>query len=277
MAPTDYLWLALLGLLAGASGGLLGIGGSIVMIPGMVMLFGADRQHLYQAAAMIVNFFVVAPAVIRHLQAKATLRPVTRLTIPSATLGSVAGVLISELAVFRGSGQGYLQVCLALFLGYAVLHNLVRLTAKNHLPDMSEDEASRLSKAAIIGLVGLPAGLLGGLLGVGGGLIAVPAQQIGLRIPLRRAIANSASTILWSSVIGAVVKNAMLAHHGFNVRQSCLLALCLGPPAILASYLTALRVHQWPVAIIRAAFVCLLLYCGGRLLLAGWAQALSDT
>ncbi len=39
----------------GLFGGLLGLGGSTIMIPALVMVFG-ENQHLYQAAAMICNF-----------------------------------------------------------------------------------------------------------------------------------------------------------------------------------------------------------------------------
>ena len=269
---SDLLALLLLGLLAGASGGLLGIGGSTVMIPGMVLLFGADRQHLYQASAMIVNFFVVAPAVLQHENAGATFRHVTRWTIPSAIVGALAGVWLSERAIFHGSGQGYLQIGFAAFLFYVVIYNLARLRSGRRLPKMDESDAVRLSPAKILALVGLPAGLFGGLLGVGGGLIAVPAQQLFLRIPLTNAIANSASTILWSSVVGAVAKNAGHARHGFTLGQSALLALCLAPTAMLGAWYTAPRVHRWPVGIIRMAFVALLLYCGVRLYLAGWRQ-----
>ena len=70
--PTSAV-LAAVGLLAGVLGGLLGVGGSILMIPAMVFLFadryGPEGQHLYQAAAMIVNLFVVLPAVDRHRRA----------------------------------------------------------------------------------------------------------------------------------------------------------------------------------------------------------------
>ncbi len=56
-----------IGLVAGILGGLLGIGGSLIIIPGMVIYMshtaagyhGID-QHLLQAAAMIVNVFVAA-------------------------------------------------------------------------------------------------------------------------------------------------------------------------------------------------------------------------
>jgi hypothetical protein len=268
----DYLWLAILGLAAGASGGLLGIGGSVVMIPGMVLLFGSAQQHLYQASAMIVNFFVVAPAVLQHRQAHATLRPITRWTVPSAVVGSIAGVYLSELKVFKGSGQGYLQITFALFLAYAIVYNLVRLRSKHRLPRMGEADAARLSKTKIVGLVGLPAGLAGGLLGVGGGLMAVPTQQVFLKVPLTNAIANSASTILWSSVVGAIVKLWHLSDHGFRPAQSCLIAACLIPSAMLGSWITSQKVHQWPVGVIRTAFALLMAYCGAEIFLAGWLQ-----
>ena len=47
-------WLGLIGLAAGLSGGLLGIGGSIVMIPAMTELMCPD-PHKFQAAALIAK------------------------------------------------------------------------------------------------------------------------------------------------------------------------------------------------------------------------------
>lgn len=270
MTPTDYLLLVLIGLIAGGSGGLLGIGGSLVMIPGMVFLFGPRQQHLYQAAAMIVNFFVMLPAVRQHWRAKAALRPVTRWMIPSTIVGIVIGVYASELGVFRGTGQGYLQIIFAVFLLYVVLYNLYRLRSASRLPPMDEAGAARLSKALIIAAIGLPTGLLGGLLGIGGGLFAVPAQQVVLKMPLPKAIANAAGTIVWSSVLGAAVKNYHLAEHGFQVRQALLLALCLIPSAMVGSWYTAAKVHRWPVSVIRIVFVVVLTYCGWEMFQKGW-------
>lgn len=271
-SPIDFLWLLILGLVAGASGGLLGIGGSTVMIPGMVVLFGSDRQHLYQASAMVVNFFVVAPAVIRHMGVGATFPSVTRWMVPSAVAGAILGVFVSERPIFRGAGQGYLQIGFGAFLIYVIAYNIFRIRSGVRFPKMDQAAAAKLPKTRIVGLVGLPAGFLGGLLGVGGGLVAVPAQQIGLRIPLTNAIANSASTILWSSIVGAIVKNSRLAEHGYTIGQSILLTLCLAPTAVIGSWYTSAKVHQWPVRVIRSAFVLLLVYCSARLLMAGWRQ-----
>ncbi len=277
---TYYLLLIALGLVAGGSGGLLGIGGSLVMIPGMILLFGArgqqagqDPQHLYQAAAMIVNFFVVLPAVVRHTQARATIPFVIRLTIPSAIIGAVAGVYVSELPVFKGDGQGYLQIAFSLFLFYVVLYNLGKLVrTTTDQGQASPAQTPRRSKTLIVTLIGIPSGLVGGLLGIGGGLFAVPAQQIGLRIRLQNAIANSAATILWSSIVGAAVKNYHLADHGYSLGDSLQLAACLIPSAMIGSWYTSARVHRWPIRVIRLAFVVLLLYCGADVFLKGLAQ-----
>ncbi len=268
----DYIMLLPVGLLAGACGGLLGIGGSVVMIPAMCLIAGPQRQHLYQAVALIANFFVVAPAVIRHRQAGATLRPVTRLMVPSALVGVIAGVYLSELPIFHGQGQGYLQIGFAVFLGYVFVQNLLRFRSPSRASERPAADAAHLSKPAIVALVGLPTGLLGGLLGVGGGLLAVPAQQVVLRLRLPNAIANSATTILWSSVLGAVLKNAHLSQHGLAWRDAILMAVCLIPTAMIGSWYAAAKVHRWPVRVIRAAFAVLLLYCGVRLLMMGLGQ-----
>ena len=91
----------MIGLLCGLTGGLLGIGGSIVMIPAVTELLGPD-QHLYQAAAMILTFFVATPAVLQHARAGAIQAATVRRIIPPALVAVVAGVALSELPLFAG-------------------------------------------------------------------------------------------------------------------------------------------------------------------------------
>ena len=266
------LQLALIGLLAGATGGLLGIGGAVVIIPALVLLRGPEHQHLYQAAAAIVTCCVTIPAALQHQRAGAVIPRVIHWTLPTAGIGALVGTLCSELAVFRGSGQGRLQLIFAAFLAYTLLYNLSRLADARRRPPIDLAEAGRFNRAVLLFGVGLPAGLFGGLLGVGGGVITVPAQQFLLRMPLRQAIANSAVTILASTAVGALAKNSMIARHGYTLSEVWLLAAPLIPTAIVASWYTSARVHRWPVRGIRAAFAVLLVYCIYLLVNAGVGQ-----
>jgi len=268
-------FLILLGLAAGFCGGLLGIGGSLVMIPALVMRAGPERQHLYQATAMIVNFFVVAPAVWRHGKAQALSRPYLMWMVPLALVGSVAGVFVSELAVFRGNGQGWLQMAFAGFLLYVLYANVQRLRRDQSSDGQNQQEvvAANNGGGPLAGVIGLATGLLGGVLGIGGGLVAVPLQQSFLKLPLRNCIANSAATILLSSVLGAVLKNWHLPTHGFSSADALRMAAYLIPTAILGAWIGAARTHRWPLRWIRVAFAVLVAYAAVRLAMIGFATA----
>src|SRR5262245_45589690 len=148
---TQFLWLAAIGLVAGWVGGLMGVGGSLVMIPGLTLLLGSERQHLYQAAAMIVNVAVVGPAALKHLRAGVTLPAILTWTMPAATLAAVIGVAASNLGVFEGRGQGYLQYLFGAFLVYAAAYNLARLRRRDTLPDIDNAAAARIPRWKLIG------------------------------------------------------------------------------------------------------------------------------
>ena len=263
----ELVWMLLIGLGGGLAGGLLGIGGSMVMIPLMTLLFG-PRQHLHQAAAMIVNFFVGTPAVFQHLRARAVMGDVVKQMVPAAVICVVFGVLASEIPVFRGEGQAYLTGVFGLFLLGVVADDIRReLTFRSEgaLPEQTDGEP-RARRGAWI--VGVPAGFLGGLLGVGGGFVAVPLQRRLLGLPLRNAIANSAATIMALSVIGAGFKNYALAtEHGYQLWDSLRLALMLIPGAVLGSLIGSRLTHVLPVRIVHRVFTIFLLIAAGRMVL----------
>jgi uncharacterized membrane protein YfcA len=270
-------WLALLGLMGGWLGGLMGVGGSLIIIPSLVLIFGPERQHLYQAAAMIVNVFVVLPSIRQHRRAGVMLAPVLRWTVPTAALAALFGVYVSNRRLFHGTGQGFLQIIFGCFLAYIVLYHLLRLYTRQSLPEMTEDDARRISRWKLAGLVGLPTGFVAGLLGIGGGALAVPAQQIALRMPLRRAIGNSAGPVLLCSIIGATAKNATLFQHGINVWYSIGLAAILIPSAFLGAWIGSALVHRWPRGVIRGIFIILMTYGAVELIVAGSRLAFGES
>ncbi len=254
---------AAIGLAAGLLGGLLGIGGSVIIIPGLIIYlshtsggYTGAQQHLIQAAAMICNVFVAAPAVVAHYRARAIMKPVVIFLVPAALLGIELGVRLSNSSAFARENGTLLAMILAGFLVYVALYNAVRVFRKN---DASErfDENRKPAPWAIV-VVGLPMGFAAGLLGIGGGAISVPLQQIILKMPLRRAIANSAATIVCTAVYGALRKNFTLP-HGFEITDSLRLAAMLIPTAVVGSYFGGRLTHVLPRNVLRMVFVVFML------------------
>ena len=261
--------LLLIGLLAGWTGGLLGVGGSIVMIPALTEVFGPN-QHVYQAAAMIVNFFVVVPAVYHHASVGAVDRKTVARLLPLAVVAVVTGVVVSELPLFANSGERYLRGLFGLFLlsiCAADLYGLARPSAPKSVAPPGSTQLGWRSSA----VVALPTGLVAGLLGVGGGVLAVPLQRRFLGVPIRNAIANSATVIIATSVIGATIKNyAMVTTHAGgdgDGTDAFVIAACLAPTAMVGSAIGSRLTHRLPVRAIKVAFFILLAVAAVRLTL----------
>ena len=259
----EYLYLVLIGLVAGVSSGLLGVGGSIVIIPCLAILFPDQPYHQHAAAAMIVNSFASLLATWRHHRAGYVQISVIVRMLPAAVVGICFGVWLSNLQLFTSGHPEYLSKILAAFLIYVVAMNIRRLFRSFKPAHTAPREPAPREPSWLALLPGLMMGVPAGLLGVGGGFIAVPAQQVVLRTKLRNAIANSSSLIIFSAAVGAVYKNATLGNvPGATVSQSLSIAALLIPGAIVGSYLGALLMHISPIRVIRTVFICYLLWAG---------------
>ncbi len=266
----NIIMLLITGLGAGLLGGMLGVGGSVIMIPALVVLFGQGtqlpgfHQHLYQAAAMIVNVFVVVPATVRHYQAGAVMLAALKKLIPIAVVAVLIGVAVSNLPLFsvpedaepgtRATGPLWLGRGLALFQVYVIALNVKRLfRPRKDLLDLE----THLTWPRSLG-VGGPMGFVAGLFGIGGGALAVPLQQVVMGLPLRNCIANSSTIIIVSATIGAVMKNATLAQHQAAWQNSLILAAILAPTAMAGGYFGGRLTHVLPTKLVRIAFIILM-------------------
>ncbi len=262
--------LILTGLSAGTMGGMLGVGGSLVMIPVLTELIGPD-QHLYQATAMIVNFFVVVPAVFHHRRVKAIEPGTVIKLIPLAIVAIIVGVTVSEFRFFSGEGEVYLRGLFGLFLFIVCLFDLykilIRKRSTHSEPVVISDTKTLPKKIRWLqaAMIAIPTGLVAGLLGVGGGVMAVPLQCRLLHIPIRNAIANSATLIIATSTIGACMKNYAYYVDNDQSLKAFILASCLIPTAIIGSLLGSRLTHVLPLKIVKTAFFILLAVVAVRL------------
>jgi len=237
-------------------GGMLGIGGSIVMIPALTLVYG-ENQHLYQAAAMICNFFVSAAALLAHRKAEAFVPRVLVWLIPAGIAGILIGVMLSNLSVFSGGNSYLLARIFGLFLLYVVGYNVYRTYRNLHpkIIDIPKPMPPKKIASLFSGLCGIVTGLGAGLLGIGAGTIATPLQQVTLKLPIRNAMSNSAMTIVCIAWLGAIYKNTSLAQHGIEVSESLKMAALVIPGAIIGGLLGGHLMHALPKNIVRAVFI----------------------
>lgn len=272
--PETLLLIAFIGLLAGTLGGLLGVGGSVITIPGMAILFGTgENQHLYQAAAMTANLAVALPAARRHKKAGALRPQVLRWMLPATVLFIVVGVLASNLPLFsvqpdsEGGGEGglWLGRILAIFMVYVIAVNLRKLfrSKEKKAADWARDPKTTPARCGAVGVV---MGFAAGLMGIGGGALAVPLQQTLVKLPFRNAIANSSFVMVFSAGIGAVLKLTTLGRHypdpggeWLAWQLALLLAGILAPTAIIGATIGAKLTHTLRPRYVRIAFILLMI------------------
>lgn len=266
----ELVWI---GLLAGGLGGLLGVGGGLVMMPAMLLIlgepWGADSFHLYKLASLTTAALLSVFSARQHYRSGAVVTPMLAGIAPLGIVGVMAGVLLAGLFV-----QEQTHVLRRVFGAVMILEVLrrwllVRLSDRDRI-DRWPNRCPVATRRLLIGsVVGLPAGVLSGLLGIGGGIWVVPAQNLGLGIRLQNAIANSACTVLVLTVWGTF--SMTLALHRMpqlHARDGWWLALFLAPGAMLGAWFGARLTHRIPTHWLRLAYYTLLIVAGARLLLA---------
>ncbi len=250
----EIIELVFIGLAAGTLGGMLGIGGSVIMIPAMAIIFREFNQrewfnqHLAQAAAMWVNLAIAIPSARTHWKNDNVPKDLFVYLFPAALISIIGGVLLSDLLPGNVLAQLF-----AVFLLYVVLTNALKIVRR--APDHAvEDRRVTPLRGTACGIV---MGGFAGLLGIGGGAIAVPLMHVVCRVPLKRAIGASAAVMCLTAGVGASVKLATVGDHASPL-YVIVLALVLAPSAILGSRIGASLTHRVPLNAVRIVFTIVL-------------------
>ncbi len=183
--------LLVLGFFAGNVGALTGIGGGIIITPVLTLLF---RVPIHQAVGtslccVIATSSGAAATYVEHHLSDIRLGMTLEL---ATTVGAVSGAFVAA-ALSREA----LSVLFALLLGYAGA-TMVRRALRAEIADPSGVEPYRIGvepyriKRLPLGMCGSGvAGMISGLLGVGGGPIKVPLMYLVMGVPFKVASATS--------------------------------------------------------------------------------------
>jgi hypothetical protein len=207
--------LLLMGVLAGSLGALLGLGGGVFLVPFLVLVL---HVPMYLAVGTSLTTVIATSSVVtagRLGRQLVNLRLGMLLEV-ATTFGGLTGGLVAVLVP-----PHILQRLFGVVAGGAALVMFRRLERRNVILDSSidpgrlggryhEDESGgevsyqvrRLPLAMVASFV---AGSVSSLLGLGGGIIKVPALTAWCGVPLRAAAATSAFMIGVTATAGAVI------------------------------------------------------------------------
>jgi uncharacterized membrane protein YfcA len=190
--------LVVLGAVAGGLGSLTGIGGGLIITPVLTLAFGVPiRQAIGTSlCCVIATSSGAAASYVEHRLSDIRLGMTLELT---TTLGAVTGSLVAAML-----SREALAVLLAVFLSYAGSTMARRgFRAEGVNPgEVAPYEVKRLP----LGLFGSgAAGIISGMLGVGGGVIKVPLMYLAMGVPFKVATATSNFMIGVTAAAGAFI------------------------------------------------------------------------
>ncbi|MEX1078449.1 MAG: sulfite exporter TauE/SafE family protein [Homoserinimonas sp.] len=251
--PRRLLGLAGIGLAVGFFSGLFGVGGGIILVPLLVLAVG-----LSQRLASGTSLAAVLPTAIAGLIGYSAGGNVDWVAGGVLAVGAVGGSLVGTW-LLHVIPQRLLRWIFVVFLGGVAVRMFFLV------PDRSAD--LEFGFAAIVGLLGLGlvTGILSGLLGIGGGVIVVPALMLFFGVGDLVAKGTSLLMIIPTSVAGTI---ANARRRNVDLRASAVIGL-FAIPASFGGVAAAVLV---PPAVGSVLFALLLVYCTVQLAWNAWRQ-----
>ena len=211
----SHFALIAVGAAAGFGSAFLGIGGGVIMVPALSLLFGyAIKRAIGTSLATIVPAALVG-AVTHYIINSGNILFISALFI---ALGSLAGAKMGAIIVNRIHSR-LLVVLFALLLFLIGLRQL-------GIVKLPTDALANVSLWPFLIVLGLLAGTTSALFGIGGGVVMVPCLSLFFGFDMHQAIATSLTVIVPTTLAGAFF------HAGFdNINKDALPFLV---PAALA-------------------------------------------
>ena len=182
--------IVLVGVAAGFLSGLFGVGGGILIVPGLVLVAKMD-QRIAHGTSLAAVLPISASSLLSYWAHDHVDWRVGACLAVGALAGAVLGTRLLHVLPHR-----------VLAIGFATL--LLVTAVRLFLPLTSEPARAVLSISAIAALVaiGVATSILAGLLGVGGGVVMVPAMMMLLHMPSAMAKGTSVAVIIPTAIMG---------------------------------------------------------------------------
>jgi uncharacterized membrane protein YfcA len=248
----ELAYLIATGFLAGFVGSLFGLGGGIILVPALTLIFGMPMTEAVGTSLMGVVAVSTAAAIDFLKSGRADLE--LGLTLETLTaLGALSGGLLAAVIATRS-----LYILFGIVLLYAAF-NMIR--PRNRFSE-SEERIYPRNKGFGLGL-SFAAGNVSGLLGVGGGVMKVPLLNLVMGVPLKIATATSSYMI---GITAATASIIYLVRGDVDLYKAAVIILGI----FCGSRLGASISYRINVLTLRLLFVAILLYTAYKMILRGF-------
>jgi len=189
-------WLILVGVAAGVFSGLFGIGGGIIIVPSLILFAGFPLVKATGTSLAAILLPVGILGVVAYYRAKIIdLR--ASAYIAAGLLMSVAlGAWLANTLPVDLMRKFFAVFCLYISWNFIDPVRRFRIWKGKDVRARPEPTSNPRPSPLTLIPIGLLAGVLAGMFGIGGGNIIVPLLTLGLGFPAKRAIATSLGAIL---------------------------------------------------------------------------------
>ncbi len=233
--------------------GLFGVGGGILIVPGLVILGGMAQRKAHATSLAAIVPIAVAAALGYAIEGAVDWMAALLLTV-GAAVGTVAGT-----RALRRLPERTLRIAFAGFMLLAAALLPVEVTSVG-------TTTIDVGVSALLVAVGVVAGALAGLLGVGGGIVMVPALVLLASVPQAVAKGTSLAVIVPTALVGTI-QNVRRGDADLSV------AAVAGGAGVLFAFLASLVSVRMDPLLSAVLFGLLLVAVAARLLLSARGTA----
>lgn len=248
----QYLWLIPLGFIIGAYGTLIGAGGGFVLMPILLLLYPHENPEILTSISLAVVFFnassgSLAYARMKRIDYKSGLL-FSIATIPGAILGALSTAYVPRRLFDAIFGVLMITASAFLLMRPRQQHEVKLGDPSNHLTrNLVEADSTKHTYSYNPRLgVGLSAivGYVSSLLGIGGGIIHVPALARLLNFPIHIATATSHFMLVIITLTGTIV-HVLAGSYSSGFHRTIALAIGVLLGAQLGALLSKRMKGRW--------------------------------
>lgn len=266
--------LIIIGFAVGTLGTLIGAGGGFILVPVLILGYPSLTPEQITAVSLAIVFFNAlsgsfAYALAKRIDYKAGLQ-FFLFTIPGSVLGVYITRFISAKAFTLFFGLLLIGLSVMLFLKKNAhlpiheKHNEKPRGTHHQLTDKDGVTYNYYYNKHIGWLISFAVGFISPILGIGGGIIHVPAMVNWLGFPVHVATATSHFILAAMSLVSVLVH---LAEGNYDAAIIIRLVLCLGAGVVAGAQLGAYLSHKIKASVIIKALAVAIGVVGIRLLL----------